>query len=429
MVDSFLQLSNLLDAPLRRLGPLLVDAALLPLPLDLAALVVAPRPLHRPAIRTYHHGQVLLFLRVPSHHTLGLLHLPRLVRHEVELVLLHLQPSLLRLDVPVDFHAQVELLGRRLLSPCPGSPSPRLAAHFLAVDLDVEALEVFGRSGGGGAALLLQSPASPLRHAGATRRRLGLPLRALSRRGAGSSATAEARLRGCRGGSLAPFDARQVLLCLRRRAGVQLGLPHDPHRAGGEHVANLLLSRPEAAELLDEVGRGRLAAVPGRGHGRRVVVRRALQRGLAAAEGRVDEELQLRWPAAGVQQLLRALDALLRRGRPRLVVEPIGRHHGFVEAVDLRVRLVDDRAKALHLVLHRGHRADQRLARRPRPGAGPGRLQLLPQEEHQLHGVRQVVDRHQRHRQASLAGARRAPRPVHEKLGAGRKVKVQHVVQ
>mmetsp|Transcript_56010 Transcript_56010/g.157882 ORF Transcript_56010/g.157882 Transcript_56010/m.157882 type:complete len:362 (+) Transcript_56010:163-1248(+) len=140
-----LHLPDLGDALLRRLGPLLVDVRLGQLALDLLAALVAPLPLQDLAVLRDHDGEVLLFLRVPSDHARRVLHLGGVVRHQVQLVLLHVQAPLLRVDRRVDLGAQVELLhGFRLLGRGNRRPRLRLSlpAEGHAVDLHVEPGEV-----------------------------------------------------------------------------------------------------------------------------------------------------------------------------------------------------------------------------------------------------------------------------------------------
>mmetsp|Transcript_81119 Transcript_81119/g.173512 ORF Transcript_81119/g.173512 Transcript_81119/m.173512 type:complete len:302 (-) Transcript_81119:1910-2815(-) len=135
-----LQLTHLLDPPLRGLGPLLVDARLLPITCDLdPALVFGLVLLHHPAVRRDHHGQVLLLLRVPPHHAFLALNVPSLIRQQVHLVFLHGQTRLLGLLSPVFCNAEIELF-RRLLLRHGGRRGT--TAQRRAINADVEACEL-----------------------------------------------------------------------------------------------------------------------------------------------------------------------------------------------------------------------------------------------------------------------------------------------
>mmetsp|Transcript_99444 Transcript_99444/g.310479 ORF Transcript_99444/g.310479 Transcript_99444/m.310479 type:complete len:221 (+) Transcript_99444:1418-2080(+) len=146
-------------------------------------------------------------------------------------------------------------------------------------------------------------------------------------------------------------------------------------------------------------------------------------------EDGVEQALQLRGAAAVLQHLLGARHALLGGRGPRLVVEVVGGQHGLVEAPQHGALILQELAQALNLAVQVRQGPDDRPAGGLLGRGAVGQGDLLAQEKHELHRIGQVLQRHERGADAAPANARRAAGAVDEELGAGREVKVQHVVK
>mmetsp|Transcript_34017 Transcript_34017/g.73563 ORF Transcript_34017/g.73563 Transcript_34017/m.73563 type:complete len:290 (+) Transcript_34017:384-1253(+) len=101
---------NLLNSPLRSLGPFLVDVTFLCLTLDLLTALIATLALQSLAIHSDHGGQILLALGVPPHHALCLLNIRGIIWQKIHLILLHIESSLSSLISEIHCSAQIELL-------------------------------------------------------------------------------------------------------------------------------------------------------------------------------------------------------------------------------------------------------------------------------------------------------------------------------